>query len=117
MLESPKIVKIMHAASEDCKSVYRDKVKLWNLFDTNGNNLSSMSFYFQQFFHSCLQSPGVSKERKLNAPGKSNWFQQTVQSFSTARESNEGPFQEHSLEDGDDTEGQVWSELEWASEG
>jgi len=34
LLESPYIVKILHASSVDCLSVYTDKVKMWNIYDT-----------------------------------------------------------------------------------
>lgn len=34
LLESPHIVKILHASSVDCMSVYSDKVKMWNIYDT-----------------------------------------------------------------------------------
>jgi len=35
LLEDPNILKIMHGASVDCLSAYKDGVKLWNLFDTS----------------------------------------------------------------------------------
>lgn len=34
VLESPYIMKIMHAATGDCLSAYKDGVRLWNLYDT-----------------------------------------------------------------------------------
>merc|ERR1719369_182614 len=35
LLESPHILKILHFATVDCQSVYRDGVKMWNLYDTS----------------------------------------------------------------------------------
>jgi len=35
VLESPDILKILHAASVDCTSVYKDGVKMWNIYDTS----------------------------------------------------------------------------------
>ena len=35
LLESPHIPKIMHGATSDCLSVYKDGVKMWNLYDTS----------------------------------------------------------------------------------
>jgi len=34
LLESPYIVKILHASTVDCQAVYKDKVKMWNIYDT-----------------------------------------------------------------------------------
>ena len=34
LLETPRLLKIMHGSSVDCLSVYRDGVKMWNVFDT-----------------------------------------------------------------------------------
>jgi len=34
LLQSQEVMKIMHASTTDCLSVYKDKVKLWNLYDT-----------------------------------------------------------------------------------
>ena len=34
LLESPQILKIMHASTGDAASVYRDGVKMWNVYDT-----------------------------------------------------------------------------------
>ena len=36
MLESPSVLKILHAATVDAQSVYRDGVRMWNIFDTSG---------------------------------------------------------------------------------
>jgi len=35
LLEAPEVMKIMHASTIDCLSVYKDGVKLWNLYDTS----------------------------------------------------------------------------------
>ena len=37
LLQSQTLLKILHAGSVDCISIYRDKVKMWNIFDTSGN--------------------------------------------------------------------------------
>jgi len=34
LLEAPGVKKIMHGSVTDCLAAYRDKVKLWNLYDT-----------------------------------------------------------------------------------
>jgi len=34
LLETPEVTKIMHGATMDCLSMYKDGVKLWNLYDT-----------------------------------------------------------------------------------
>ena len=40
VLESPDILKILHAASVDCTSVYKDGVKMWNIYDTSGKQVN-----------------------------------------------------------------------------
>ena len=39
MLESPSVLKIMHAATCDAQSVYRGGVRMWNIFDTAGQTI------------------------------------------------------------------------------
>ena len=39
MLESPSVLKIMHAATMDAQSVYRGGVRMWNIFDTAGQTI------------------------------------------------------------------------------
>ena len=36
VLESPALLKIIHASTTDCLSLYKDGVKMWNMFDTRG---------------------------------------------------------------------------------
>ena len=36
ILQSQEIIKVIHGSSSDCLSLYRDDVKLWNIFDTAG---------------------------------------------------------------------------------
>lgn len=36
LLESPSVLKIIHAATCDAQSVYRDGIRMWNIFDTSG---------------------------------------------------------------------------------
>ena len=43
MLESPSVLKILHAATVDAQSVYKDGVKMWNIFDTAGRSSSFTS--------------------------------------------------------------------------
>ena len=40
VLESPALLKIIHASTTDCLSLYKDGVKMWNLFDTCGQWMS-----------------------------------------------------------------------------
>lgn len=35
LLESPSVLKILHAATVDAQSVYKDGVRMWNIFDTS----------------------------------------------------------------------------------
>ena len=36
LLQSPNILKVIHAATVDCLSIYKDGVKMWNIYDTSG---------------------------------------------------------------------------------
>ena len=44
VLESPSVLKILHAATLDCQSVYRDGVRMWNIFDTAGQMWQMICF-------------------------------------------------------------------------
>eukprot|EP00090_Calanus_glacialis_P046222 TRINITY_DN8961_c0_g1_i1.p1 TRINITY_DN8961_c0_g1~~TRINITY_DN8961_c0_g1_i1.p1 ORF type:complete len:696 (-),score=231.57 TRINITY_DN8961_c0_g1_i1:70-2157(-) len=35
LLQTPEVMKIMHGSTMDCLSIYKDGVKLWNLYDTS----------------------------------------------------------------------------------
>ena len=39
ILQSQQILKIIHGSSVDCLSLYKDDVKLWNIFDTAGKSV------------------------------------------------------------------------------
>ena len=39
VFESPHVLKIMHASTNDCFSLYRDGVKVWNVYDTAGKGI------------------------------------------------------------------------------
>ena len=41
LLQSPSVLKVIHAASGDCLSIYRDGVNMWNIYDTSGGDAHS----------------------------------------------------------------------------
>ena len=62
ILQSQQILKIIHASSVDCLSLYKDDVKLWNIFDTAGQLELTLSSFLLIFFFSRLQGFGLPKE-------------------------------------------------------
>ena len=53
ILQSQEIIKVIHGSTSDCLSLYRDDVKLWNIFDTAGQ-WETLSSFLLIFY---LQSP------------------------------------------------------------
>ena len=46
ILQSQEIIKIIHGSSSDCLSLYKDNVKLWNIFDTAGQSKTKVFSLF-----------------------------------------------------------------------
>ena len=57
LLQSPTVLKVLHAGSVDCLSIYKDGVRMWNIFDASGMYLASLDcVYNSNGFFSGLQS-------------------------------------------------------------
>ena len=63
LLQSQQILKIIHGSSVDCLSLYKDDVKLWNIFDTAGQlNTKRLFFSLDFFLFSRLQGVGLPED-------------------------------------------------------
>ena len=67
ILQSQEILKIIHGSSVDCISLYKDDVKLWNIFDTAGQLKKDIfhifNLFIDFFIFSRLQGAEFPEER------------------------------------------------------
>ena len=80
LLESPSVLKILHAATVDAQSVYKDGVRMWNIFDTSGRSsaITTMFYLFMITVFSCLQGAELSEARPSHALQSADWLQQPL---------------------------------------